>query len=197
MLFSERDRAKDRLTGLGRMSRGATSSTRPPMHRKSKKQRSPHKYLWTMSADKSLRDISMRNSRTSRCVTWEIFLCPQKLTNSCVTLRYVAIVLVEYRWQVIHSMNLAARAVLFRWASAETRFDSREKGKRCRFSMTLRNIAFLPVDSEYGRSQSYIPRLLDSQWNGSKSLRAGADRRTRKNQKSLRTVSLDCFRLIG
>src|SRR5229473_7551563 len=32
---------------------------------------------------------------------------------------------------------------------------------------------------------------------GSKSLRAGAGRRTRKNQKSLRTVALDCFRLIG
>src|SRR2546430_2650546 len=32
---------------------------------------------------------------------------------------------------------------------------------------------------------------------GSKSLRVGADRRTRKIQKSLRPVSLDCFRLIG
>src|SRR6266436_3307176 len=119
-----------------------------------------------MSADKSLRDISIRNSRTSRCVTREIVLSPQNLINSRVTRRYVVIVLAEYRWQINHSINWAASSALFRRASAETRFDLIENGSRRRFSMTLRNTVFILAGYEEDRrNMTYILRLVGSQCN--------------------------------
>lgn len=139
MFSSERDRGSDRCTGRGLKRRGATSSTRPLRQRKSKKHRKAQRWRCSISADKSLRDISIRNSRTSRWVTFESRPEPQKTKNSLVTSLYVHIVPREYRWHTIQSINLDASWSLLRLAKARSARPRLGIGNREQISKGIRN----------------------------------------------------------